>query len=550
VFDEAHNIDTVCTDALSIKLTQLTLETATRNINKLSHFIKETNQRNANKLRKEYDRLVEGIFAQSSLPIEDQIRPEPVLPEDAQALVEAMPGNMRRAEHFIGLLSRLIEYLKTRLRQPNAAQHRSAVFLRECRKATEIDPQHLQFCTSRLGSLLWSLEVSDIMDYTPVTLVADFATLISTYGKGFVLLTTPAPIGHSEAKKAATLHFACLDPSIAMEPILQKYRSVIITSGTLSPLNFYPKLLGFEPVISQDFEMSLRRPCVCPLVVTRGSDQLVMSSKHQIRNDPAVIRNYGYLLLEMVPHIPDGIVCFFPSYEYLAVVLSTWHEMELISGILKHKLLFIETTDALESSVALQHYRRACDCGRGAVMLCVARGKVSEGVDFDRHYGRGVIVYGIPYVYTEERTIKARLEYLRDEYNIKEADFLNFDAMRNSAQCVGRVIRGKDDYGVLIFADVRYSRMEKFNKLPRWIKNYLTPLQNNLSTDEAVLIVRKFLKEMAQPLHFDKQMDGGDLALWSIDNVLQQRMSRKGAHFQRIEEMEEETSVSQILWKQ
>jgi DNA excision repair protein ERCC-2 len=60
-------------------------------------------------------------------------------------------------------------------------------------------------------------------------------------------------------------------------------------------------------------------------------------------------------------------------------------------------LIFIETPDALETSVALENYRAACNNGRGAIMLSVARGKVSEGVDFDHQYGRTVILFGIPY---------------------------------------------------------------------------------------------------------------------------------------------------------
>lgn len=36
---------------------------------------------------------------------------------------------------------------------------------------------------------------------------------------------------------------------------------------------------------------------------------------------------------------------------------------------------------------------------------------------------------------------------------IRENDFLTFDAMRHAAQCVGRAIRGKTDYGIMIFAD-------------------------------------------------------------------------------------------------
>lgn len=35
----------------------------------------------------------------------------------------------------------------------------------------------------------------------------------------------------------------------------------------------------------------------------------------------------------------------------------------------------------------------------------------------------------------------------------RENDFLTFDAMRHTAQCMGRAIRGKMDYGLMIFAD-------------------------------------------------------------------------------------------------
>jgi len=49
--------------------------------------------------------------------------------------------------------------------------------------------------------------------------------------------------------------------------------------------------------------------------------------------------------------------------------------------------------------------------------------------------------------------MQARLEYLRDQFHIRENDFLTFDAMRHSAQCVGRALRGKTDYGVMVFAD-------------------------------------------------------------------------------------------------
>ena|ERR1700722_8609727 len=120
-------------------------------------------------------------------------------------------------------------------------------------------------------------------------------------------------------------------------------------------------------------------------------------------------------------------------------------------------------------SVYLLSCLQACDNGRGAILLSVARGKVSEGIDFDHNYGRAVIMFGcgiffsrfldclirsrVPYQYTESRILKARLEYLRDAYRIRESEFLGFDAMRNAAQCVGRVLRGKTDWGLMVFAD-------------------------------------------------------------------------------------------------
>jgi DNA excision repair protein ERCC-2 len=49
---------------------------------------------------------------------------------------------------------------------------------------------------------------------------------------------------------------------------------VVITSGTLSPLSLYPKILDFHPVSICSLNMTLTRDCLCPLVLTRGSDQV------------------------------------------------------------------------------------------------------------------------------------------------------------------------------------------------------------------------------------------------------------------------------------
>ena len=49
----------------------------------------------------------------------------------------------------------------------------------------------LRFCYDRLTSLLKTLEITDTDDFTPIHLVADFATLVGTYARGFAIITEP-----------------------------------------------------------------------------------------------------------------------------------------------------------------------------------------------------------------------------------------------------------------------------------------------------------------------------------------------------------------------
>jgi hypothetical protein len=53
---------------------------------------------------------------------------------------------------------------------------------------------------------------------------------------------------------------------------------VVITSGTLSPLNLYPRILDFHPVSIASLNMTLTRDCLCPVVLTRGTDQVSLQA--------------------------------------------------------------------------------------------------------------------------------------------------------------------------------------------------------------------------------------------------------------------------------
>ncbi|KAJ3190371.1 hypothetical protein HDU85_000667 [Gaertneriomyces sp. JEL0708] len=513
VFDEAHNIDNVCTESLSLTLTRPILDSASRSLTTLFQTLSHLKSTNSARLQSEYQSLVAGLQSLQQSRQNDEFLPNPVLPDDI--LEEAVPGNIRRAEHFVAFLRRFVEYLKTRMRVLHVVAESPTGFLRHVAEVGFCERKALRFCSTRLSSLIRTLELTDLSTFHALHTVTQFATLVSTYTTGFMLILEPFE-NDTDTIPNPRLHLTCLDATIAIKPVFERFSSVIITSGTLSPMELYPTLLGFHPVVTQSYQMTLTRQSFLPLIVTRGSDQVAISSKFEVRNDLAVVRNYGQLLHEFAKITPDGLVCFFPSYLYMESIVSAWNELGLLTQLLPHKLVFIETPSAPETSLALQNYKAACDSGRGAILLSVARGKVSEGVDFDHHYGRAVILFGIPYQYTESRLLKSRLSYLRDTYHIRENDFLTFDAMRHGAQCVGRVLRGKSDYGIMVFADRRFGRADKRGKLPRWIKDGVSEAYVNLSTDMAVGVARRFLRGMAQKESEKGEAPGGSSAAFGM----------------------------------
>jgi DNA excision repair protein ERCC-2 len=521
VFDEAHNIDNVCIESLSIDLTEDSLRKATRGANSLEQKIEQMKSTDEQKLQDEYSKLVEGLREADEARAEDAFMANPTLPDDL--LKEAVPGNIRRAEHFVAFLKRFIEYLKTRMKVLYVIQETPPSFLAHLKELTFIERKPLRFCAERLTSLVRTLELTNIEDFQPLQEVATFATLAATYESGFLLILEPFETEQAQVPNPV-LHFTCLDASIAIKPVLERFSSVIITSGTISPLEMYPKMLNFSTVLQESYPMSLARRSFLPLIISKGSDQQKITSSFGHRSDPGVVRNYGALLFEFAKITPDGLVVFFPSYLYMEMIISMWQGMGVLDQIWQYKLILVETPDAQETSLALETYRTACENGKGAILLCVARGKVSEGIDFDHHYGRTVLCMGAPYQYTESRILKARLEFLNDAYRIPPNDFLSFDAMRHAAQCLGRVLRGKDDYGIMVLADNRF--IKRRNQLPRWIADEILDSHTNLSTDAAVSMARKFLRGIAQPLEtVQRPTDREGVAAlkgkdsWSLDEL-------------------------------
>lgn len=88
---------------------------------------------------------------------------------------------------------------------------------------------------------------------------------------------------------------------------------------------------------------------VCWQIVSKGNDQVAISSRFETREDVSVVRNYGQLLVEISTIVPDGVVCFFTSYLYLESVVASWYDqgvIDQVSKILNH-LLILTCVDLL-----------------------------------------------------------------------------------------------------------------------------------------------------------------------------------------------------------
>lgn len=79
----------------------------------------------------------------------------------------------------------------------------------------------------------------------------------------------------------------------------------------------------------------------------------------------------------------------------------------------------------------------------------------------------------------------------------------------------------------MIFADKRFSRQDKRSRLPKWIQEHLTDNHCNLSTEEAMQIARKWLRQMAQPFSREDQLGTSLLTLEQLEAMEREKAKSK-----------------------
>ncbi|POS72055.1 hypothetical protein DHEL01_v209554 [Diaporthe helianthi] len=345
-----------------------------------------------------------------------------------------------------------------------------------------------------------------------------------------VALTNPADEGRIFYEKTTCpsdikLSYLLLSPTHAFSSIATSARAVILAGGTMSPFEDYKNHLF--PYLAPERITTLScghvipdsSLCVWTLASTRPRKTLhdaattdatsgLFEFSFQKRSDKGTINRLGQALLNICSVVPDGVVVFFPSYGYLDEVIEVWKAPLGADGanplwerLQEKKALFRESKGGSSEEVLAGYSEAILGAGqttdgkqpKGALLLSVVGGKMSEGINFSDRLGRCVVIIGLPYPNINSPEWKARIEYLESSTvarltaaspSISKAqasqeakqvarDFYENACLRAVNQSIGRAIRHKADYAAIVLVDRRFETDRIRSKLPGWIKGRL-----------------------------------------------------------------------------
>ncbi|KAK0079878.1 hypothetical protein PV325_000708 [Microctonus aethiopoides] len=282
----------------------------------------------------------------------------------------------------------------------------------------------------------------------------------------------------SKKSEGKIISYWCFSPGFGMRQIVELgVHSIILTSGTLSPLQPFITELGIPIEVQLENPHIVKPDQVCVGILSQGPDGHQLNSSYNTRNDPKYISTLGRTIYNFSCLIPDGLLVFFPSYPIMKKCHDDWQSTGLWSTIAQKKPIYVESQskDGF-GHVMNEFYKKIQDpAARGAIFLAVCRGKVSEGLDFADANGRAVLITGLPYPPMMDPRVLLKQRYL-DEMRLKDKQALSgqqwyqLEASRAVNQAVGRIIRHINDYGAIILCDCRFNNANFKQHLSAWLR--------------------------------------------------------------------------------
>jgi len=119
-------------------------------------------------------------------------------------------------------------------------------------------------------------------------------------------------------------------------------------------------------------------------------------------------------------------------------------------------------------------------------LMGVYRGKISEGIDFSDDMARCVIAVGIPLpslkdqLVSQKRIFNDRMRAQSNSRIVPGNEWYKMEGYRALNQALGRCLRHRKDWGVLLMVDSRIvdsakKRSGDFRLVSRWIQDAMQP---------------------------------------------------------------------------
>ncbi|KAM5579000.1 regulator of telomere elongation helicase 1 [Rosa sericea] len=462
IFDEAHNLESICADAASFDLPSWLL---TACISEAKNCIDLSVQRRDESTDKSKNPDNFAILRALLLKLEKRISEVPI---QSKELGYTKPG----------------AYIYELLADLNITHDTVPMIINIIEEATLLIEEDNQQNAKRNVCRLES--ISDILN----TIFRDISNAKSY--RVHVQEVQGSATDGLKGKSSRTLSWWCFHPGIAMEEFSKlDVGSIILTSGTLSPLESFAQELKIE------FPVRLENPHVITPnqiwagVVPAGPSGCSFNSSYRTRDSIEYKQELGNAIVNFARIVPDGLLVFFPSYYLLDQCIGCWKNMSHANSttiwerISKHKKPVVEPRQSSLFLSSIEDYMAKLKdtSASGAIFFAVCRGKVSEGLDFADHAGRAVIVTGMPFATWTDPKVRLKREYLDEQAHSQRQvckvqvltgeDWYNQQASRAVNQAVGRVIRHRHDYGAIIFLDERFAQPNRQSQISLWIRPHI-----------------------------------------------------------------------------
>jgi regulator of telomere elongation helicase 1 len=255
-------------------------------------------------------------------------------------------------------------------------------------------------------------------------------------------------------------HLLCFSPALAFRQIvsLQPW-TVIMTSGTIAPFQ------SFVDSLDVSFDLVLENPHVADpsqlLVAIAGGNRRPFQFTYQNKDNQEMKADFNACFQTVLETVPSGVLTFFASFSALDDMSK-----QLKADNKSNKEIIIEPRDSWFMKNALRDFKAKAP--EGATLFAVCRGKMSEGIDFSDEFARGVCVIGIPFPNISDFKVDLHRKWLESRSKGSGSRWYTEMAIRAVNQAIGRAIRHKNDYAVVILFDQRYEGFREM--LSKWIR--------------------------------------------------------------------------------